>query len=146
MRPAGLEPATPGLGNRCSILLSYGRENSHSTAVDARDPDPYSAHAPACSEKAHWCGNSRCDASSSKASSLSFALPYLVWRDVVGHPMWKHALGRDERRYCVRVTPCWARDGSEDVRITVALETASFHRRLLRQSFVITPDNQLRDS
>ena len=73
-------------------------------------------------------------------------LPYLLWRDVVGHPMWKHALGRDERRYCVRVTPCWARDGSEDVRITVALETASFHRRLLRQSFVITPDNQLRDS
>ena len=26
-RPAGLEPATDGLENRCSIRLSYGREN-----------------------------------------------------------------------------------------------------------------------
>src|SRR5438105_783780 len=25
LRPAGLEPATDGLENRCSILLSYGR-------------------------------------------------------------------------------------------------------------------------
>jgi hypothetical protein len=26
VRPEGLEPPTPGLGNRCSILLSYGRD------------------------------------------------------------------------------------------------------------------------
>jgi hypothetical protein len=72
-------------------------------------------------------------------------LPYSVWRDVVGRAMSKHAQGRDERTYRVRITPSWERHGSQDVRVTVSLETASLHRRLLRQSFVITPDNQLRD-
>ena len=72
-------------------------------------------------------------------------LPYSVWRDVVGHSMWKHALGRDERTYRVRIIPSWVKEGSPDVRVTVALETRSLHRRLLRQSFVITPDNQLRN-
>ena len=72
-------------------------------------------------------------------------LPYSVWRDVVGRAMWKHARGRNERTYRVRIVPSWAREGSSDVRVTVAIETTALHRRLLRQSFVITPDNQLQD-
>ena len=36
VRPAGLEPATPGLGNRCSILLSYGRTELNSSSARTR--------------------------------------------------------------------------------------------------------------
>src|SRR5262245_36790301 len=72
-------------------------------------------------------------------------LPYCIWRDVVGRAICKHAVGRDERHYRLSVKPSWAVDGSRDVRVTVSLETRSLHRPLMRQSFVITPDNQLLD-
>ena len=37
LRPAGLEPATDGLENRCSILLSYGRIARRERHVDGPD-------------------------------------------------------------------------------------------------------------
>jgi len=73
-------------------------------------------------------------------------LPYSIWRDVVGHSICKSAIGRNDRRYRLSVTPSWALAGSSDVRVTVVLETSALHRQLLRQSFVITPDNQLQES
>jgi len=73
-------------------------------------------------------------------------LPYSIWRDVVGRAIRKDALGRDERHYRLSVTPSWTLDGSRDVRVTVSLETRSLHRPLMCRSFVITPDNQLRES
>jgi hypothetical protein len=69
-------------------------------------------------------------------------LPYSLWRDVVACPMYKTTRGRDDRTYRVRITPAWAHNGSEDIRVTVALETRALHRPLMRQSFVITPENR----
>ncbi len=72
-------------------------------------------------------------------------LPYSLWHDVIGRQVCKTARGRDDRTYRIRVTPEWAQTGFEDIRVIVALETPALHRRLMRQSFVITPDNQFRE-
>ena len=72
-------------------------------------------------------------------------LPYSLWHDVVGQQVCKSARGRDDRLYRVRVSATWAHDGFEDIRVVVALETPALRRRLMRQSFVITPDNQFRE-
>ncbi len=44
-RPAGLEPAAPGLEGRCSLQLSYGR-NTAIVARGRRHPTPCAAQAP----------------------------------------------------------------------------------------------------
>lgn len=70
-------------------------------------------------------------------------LPYSLWRELLGHPMAKRATGRDRRSYRIKTTAQWARPGSESIRVTATLESAALRRRLVRLSFVITPDNRL---
>jgi hypothetical protein len=69
-------------------------------------------------------------------------LPYSIWREIIGRPMIKNSRGRDGRTYRVRTTATFTAPGSDDIRVVVALETPGLRRRLMRQSFVITPDNR----
>ena len=70
-------------------------------------------------------------------------LPYSVWFGLVGRAVFKIAKGRDTKPYRIRTAAAWAMPGSEDIRVSVSLETTGLHRRLMRQSFVITPDNRI---
>ena len=72
-------------------------------------------------------------------------LPYSLWRGMLSREMTKTATGRDNRPYRVRVTAEWLREGSDDIRITAVLESPGFRRGLMRQGFVITPDNRVND-
>ena len=70
-------------------------------------------------------------------------LPYGLWREMLSRQMTKSATGRDNRPYRVRVTAAWAHQGSEDIRVTAILQTPGLGRSLMRQGFVITPENRL---
>jgi len=69
-------------------------------------------------------------------------LPYSLWRDVLTRPMTKTLRGRNDRVYLLRTTATWTHAGSENIRVLLVLESRFLHRRLLRQSIVITPDNR----
>ena len=70
-------------------------------------------------------------------------LPYSIWHELIGRSVAKSVKGRDTRTYRIRTSAVWAIAGSEDIRVVATLETPNFHRRLMRQSFVITPDNRI---
>jgi len=68
-------------------------------------------------------------------------LPYSIWTGMIRTPLSRPVSGRDGRAYRLSVRATWAASGSEDIRIVVTLQSARLRRRLLRSSFVITPDN-----
>jgi hypothetical protein len=71
-------------------------------------------------------------------------LPYTVWRQVIVAPITKQVTARDNKPYQLRVTAEYLR-GSQDIHVTMTLARATLLRRnLMRQSFVVTPDNQFR--
>ena len=69
-------------------------------------------------------------------------LPYSIWQEILGRSLTKPAKGRDGRSYRIRTHAVWSQPGSEDIRVVVSLETTALRRRLMRQSFVITPENR----
>jgi hypothetical protein len=71
-------------------------------------------------------------------------VPYSLWCQVVVAPIQKIAIARDNKQYRLRVTAAYVR-GSQDIRVTLSLGRARLLRRsLMKQSFVITPNDELR--
>jgi hypothetical protein len=71
-------------------------------------------------------------------------VPYSLWRQVVLSPIKKIVIGRDEQHYLLHVAAEHLRD-SADIRVTISLaKTGLLRRKLMRQTFVITPDNQFK--
>lgn len=72
-------------------------------------------------------------------------VPYTLWRQIIAAPIAKLVTGRDNRPYKVNVTAEYAGHGSQDIRVTLSLARAGgLRRKLMRQTFVITPDNRFR--
>jgi hypothetical protein len=70
-------------------------------------------------------------------------VPYSVWRQTLVVPFTKTVIGRDNRPYRLRVTAAFVK-GSQDIRVTMELaRPVMFRRHVMRQTFVISPDNKL---
>jgi hypothetical protein len=72
------------------------------------------------------------------------AVPYVLWQQVIDAPVRKNVTARDNRTYELRVSAEFVR-GSRDIRVTMSLARPTlFRRRLIRQSFVVGPDNSFK--
>lgn len=128
----------------CPAELRALEKHSILSQVDASGTRPYSAGAPPMFRKTFaWESQVRREVLEEELARLR-DVPHSLWRELVSRPMWKTAQGRDNRTYRVRISPSWVND-SEDIRVTVALETPRLHRSLMRQSFLITPENCFRE-
>lgn len=72
-------------------------------------------------------------------------LPHSLWREVIASPLARGVTGRDGKPYRLKVTAAWAERGSEDIRVSVTLQSSALRRSLLNESFVITADNRFID-
>jgi hypothetical protein len=71
-------------------------------------------------------------------------LPYALWAEVVGSSRAKTVTGRDNKSYRILVSADWADGGRQNIRVTATLQRSGWRpHTLMRQAFVITPDNQL---
>jgi uncharacterized Zn finger protein len=71
-------------------------------------------------------------------------LPYAVWLDVRKTPITKTVQGRDARSYRLTVTADFIGD-TDHIRVILSLSRTGLLRRgLIRQDFVVTPDNEFR--
>lgn len=72
-------------------------------------------------------------------------VPYSLWKHVVSAPLTKLVTARDNRPYTVTVWAEYLSRDSEDIRVTLSLARArGLGRTLISQTFVITPENQVR--
>ena len=113
MRPAGLEPATPGLGNRSLSCGATGRERN--SILSQLTPQPRIDSGPRSAVR-------RTPASlgspgSTRAARTELAelrgLPYSVWRDFVGHSMCNTVTRARRAHLSVRIIPSWVKEGSQ---------------------------------
>lgn len=72
-------------------------------------------------------------------------LPYSVWRRVIDNPIRRDVKARDARLYRLTVSARFVHGDAGDIEVALSLSrTGLMRRRIMRQNFVITPENVFR--